>query len=277
MIKNDKFEQSLLNEIKTKKIIPKPKWHFLLKDYVVWAAGLVSVIVGGLAFSVIIYLLRYNDWDIYGQVSGNILGFILITLPYFWLILLIIFIFIIFYNVKHTKKGYRYSMPVIIVGSIVVSIILGGLFYGVGLGRAIDDILGERVGFYPKIFNQQIDFWSRPEEGRLTGLIVDRPALDTLTLFDLEQREWEVKIKDIGFGETMEMPIGGAIRIMGKQLSEKVFMAERIMPVMPGRGMFKRHRDRFFPCLDGCGGPAERPGKIKDFPPEPEKFYWPEN
>jgi len=275
MIKNNKFEQSLLNKIKAKKIIPKPKWHFLLKDYVVLATGFISIMVGGLAFSVIIYLVKYNDWDIHSQVSDSILGFILISLPYFWLILLIIFILIIFYNIKHTKKGYRYSISTIIIGSIAISIILGGLFYGAGLGRAVDDVLGEKVQFYPKIFNRQIDFWSQPEKGRLAGLIVAKPTSDTLTVFDLKQQEWQIQLKDVDLSQAMEISIGGPIRIIGRQLSEKIFIAEKIMSVMPGRGMFKRHREKYFPCFDDHNGQEECLEKIKDFPKKLEKFRQP--
>ena len=155
---NNGFSKNILNIIKKKDIKLKPRWQFLLKDYVIWSVGAIALIIGGLAFSVIIYLLRYDDWSIYGQITGSIWEFILLTLPYFWLLILAVFILVTYYNIKHTKKGYRYSLPMIVIISIVASMVLGVLFSHAGIGRAIDDVLGEKAPLYTKIFNRQIIF-----------------------------------------------------------------------------------------------------------------------
>jgi len=92
---NDKnISQKVLEAIKNQKIVPKPKWTFLLKENLMWAFGIASLIVGGLAFAVIIHMVRNNDWDVYQDISGGLLQFILLTLPYFWIVFLALFIFI---------------------------------------------------------------------------------------------------------------------------------------------------------------------------------------
>jgi hypothetical protein len=58
----EKFESSILSEIKEKGIKPKARWTFLLNDYLVWATGFLSLVFGAIAFSVIIYMIRNNDW-----------------------------------------------------------------------------------------------------------------------------------------------------------------------------------------------------------------------
>jgi len=246
---NNKFGNKLLNEIKKKKLTPKPKWHFLLKNYMIWGAGFTSLIIGGLAMSIIIYLLRYNDWNIYKQISNSLPGFILLTLPYFWVIFLAIFIFIIYYNFKHTKKGYRYSLPAILIISVISSILLGGLFFQIGLGKTIDNILGERAPFYDRIFNQHIRLWNVPEEGRLSGLVVAEPSVNEIILMDRESKQWQVFLQDARYPAELEIRVGQPIRLIGDQISDNEFLVKEVLLFGPGQGFFRRDGLRPMPNL----------------------------
>ena len=87
---NHDISRDVLKTIEEKHIKPKPRWTFLLKDYAIWILGAFSLIVGSLAFSVIIYMLKNNDWEVYRHLSGSLPGFVVITMPYFWLIFLAI-------------------------------------------------------------------------------------------------------------------------------------------------------------------------------------------
>lgn len=244
MIKNNKFDQELLGKIKKEKIIPKPKWQFLLKDFVIWGAGIISLIVGGLANSVIIYLLRYNDWGIYSQISDSLLEFVLLTLPYFWMLFFAFFVFVIYYNIKHTKKGYRYPLSIILTASIIISIILGAIFFKAGMGQAIDDVLGEKAPFYEKIINRQMRFWSRPEQGRLSGLIISELSNNEFILIDLNHMEWIVKTEKTIIAPNVKIEAGVPIKLDGKQLSENIFYAKKIILISPGRGLFERQKNK---------------------------------
>jgi len=249
MIEDKKFIQEILGKIKKENIAPKPKWFFLLKNYAVWSLGFLSLIIGGAAFSVVIYLVRYNDWDVYEQLDENFVSFILLTMPYFWILFLALFIYIVLYDIKHTKKGYRYSLPVILTGNIAVSMVLGVLFYKIGVSQALDDILGEKAPLYSQIINRQMDYWSQPEDGRLSGLVVDIVSGEKFILVDLSQKEWNVnKGAD---GVIVGIKLGAPIRVLGKKISEDIFEADVILPPgKPGGGLFRRHQKMRFPDPD---------------------------
>lgn len=239
----DKFDQELISTIKEKHLTPKPRWQFLLKNYVIWSACALSLVIGSLAVSVIIYLVRYNDWDLYDELNGSFWQFALLTLPYFWLIILVLFVFIIYYNIKHTKKGYRYSVILTITTSIIISIMGGGLFFRIGFGQYIDDILGERSPFYQGVFNRQINLWDQPENGHLMGLVSETKN-NEFVLIDIHNQQWIIKLS-----ETVKLPptgitVGQPIRIIGQILPNHTFSAQRFLPVGPGRGIFKRHHSR---------------------------------
>ena len=237
---NAGFEHRLLAKIKGEKISPRPRWQFLLKDYLVWLSGLVALIVGGAAISVMIYLFKFNDWEIYDQTKKSFWEFFVLTLPYFWFIFLGLFIFIISYNFKHTKKGYRHSVILLVGASVISSIVLGFVFYAAGLGEKLDNILGQGAPLYDRVINRHIDFWSQPEEGRLSGLIIGIVDEGKFILVDRGQEEWLVGVENSRPYPGAAVVIGQPIRMLGEEVADHAFRADKILPLNAGHDFFHR-------------------------------------
>jgi hypothetical protein len=236
------FDKKLVEKMKEEKMAPKPRWHFLLKDYVIWAAGTVALLIGAAAVSVLLYLLKYNGWELSAGTNKNFWEFLLMTLPYFWIIFLGIFIFILYYNLQHTKKGYRYPVWVIIVFAILASIILGSAFYLLGVGQKIDNILGKKAPLYERIINPQMLFWLNPEEGRLTGIIASEVKDGNFYLVDPSGQAWEILGRDSEDDARSAnfLRAGEPVIIVGRVSGKNIFKAEMIRPALPGRGFFDR-------------------------------------
>jgi hypothetical protein len=237
---NAVFENKLLTKIKDEKINPKPRWQFLLKNYTVWLAGLLSLLIGAAAISVMIYLFKFNDWEIYDQTKKTFLEFFILTLPYYWFVFLGIFVLIISYNLKHTENGYRYSRLLLIGGSIIFSIILGTIFYFAGMGEAIDNILGRQAPFYDQIINRHIDFWSQPGEGRLSGLVISTTDDGKFILIDRGNEQWLVGTENSKPYSGAVIVVGQPIRLLGEETGDHVFEADEILPIRAGRDFFHR-------------------------------------
>lgn len=235
----DNFDQTILEKLKAEKISPKPRWYFTVKNYALWGMGILSLVIGGLSFSVIIYLVRNNDWQIYNELDGSLAEFILLSMPYFWIIILALFLLFIYYDIRQTKKGYRYPILWLFTGSVVVSILCGSLFFTLGMGQYIDDILGQKAPFYNRMVNPQFMYWDRPDEGRLIGVIISESRPGEYIIKDIRQKEWMAR-----FDERVMLPPGGVIigqpfRLFGEMM-DNVFIIHRVKPVGPGRGMFRR-------------------------------------
>ena len=241
-MKTNNFAEHLLEKIKLENLSPKPRWHFLLKNYVVWGFGTLALIFGSAAMSVIIYLLKYNNWEMGLRLDGGFLSFFLMTLPYFWLIFLGLFIFVLSYNIKHSPKGYRYPFSFIIIFAILISIILGELFFLLGLGRKIDDVLGQKAPLYAKMFNPQMDFWLQPEEGRLAGLAFINE--EKLNIIDPSGKVWEIIIPDQALNN-FPLLNGQPLNLLGEVQAENVFEAKLIKIPQPGRAFMSRPRHSF--------------------------------
>lgn len=237
------FDQKLVDKIKHDNITPRPRWHFLLKDYVVRITGTLALLVGSAAVSVMIYLFKYNDWEMQEETHKTLLEFFLLTLPYFWLILLALFIFLLYYNLKHTKRGYRYPVWFIAGAAFLVSVILGGVFYLAGLGEKIDVVLGEKAPLYEKVINRHFDFWFNPAEGRLIGVVLSKDDERAFVILDPGGSEWQVTCKDERF-PIEELRIKQPVNLIGSVIGDNEFQAEVIRPVRPGGGFWLRPRPR---------------------------------
>lgn len=228
-MEQNKLEQSVLERIKQEDIQPKAKWTFLLHDAVIWSIGMLSVIVGALSFAVMLHMLRNNDWDLYEEISESLVGFILTTLPYFWILLLGLFMFIAYYQVQHTRRGYTYKFSTIILASVVVSVLLGSGMYAAGAGEKIDTVLTENVEAYDKYVNPHRRIWSQAEKGLLGGVIIEIED-DELELMDRQRREWHVDTKDAEVPRMFILKPGMMVKIIGEWVDDDEFEAHRILP-----------------------------------------------
>ena len=239
---SDNLEQKIIEQIKQENLEPTPRWHFLLKEWLVWSVGVLSLLVGAAAVSVIIYLFRNNDLFIYNQVGRSFGGWLLLSLPYFWIFFLALFVWLLFYNIKHTKRGYRYPLFLIASFSVIASIFLGGVFSLFGLGERIDDVLGRQAPFYDTIFNPHINIWSHPEEGRLSGLVITNFDDNNFVLVDRDGEEWAVVYSGKNKGGNNIIVVGQPVRVIGRVGGESLFVAQKIMTMQPGREFFRRFK-----------------------------------
>lgn len=241
MIEGNNFGEKLLGTIKERHILPKPKWQFLLKDYMIWAIGAVALLIGAIATCLVIYMLDADDLDIYKKIDNGLSEFILLAIPFFWLLIFAVFTGVVYYDFKKTKKGYRFTAPVVLSAVVISSILLGGAGYVFGMGKKIDDILGQKAPFYSQLINPRLNMWQKPEKGRLAGLVVSDPGIDRLIIVDRSGKEWILIISDV---RTIKFPIrkGLPLRAMGDKISENEFRAYELFPVGPGNGFYQKLR-----------------------------------
>lgn len=228
---NDKLADKILDTIQKEHIEPKPRWQFLLKDWVVWALALLSVILGSHAFGILLFKLSRNGFEFIAPQHSKF-SYYIETIPYIWIVLLIIFIAVVWYNVRHTKKGYKYQTVTILFGAILASMILGTLLYVNGTSKRFDDDLTKR---FPKL-QERIDghaqFWNNPDEGRLMGRITEITPERTFML-DAFGQEWEVINTNPASSFLPQENL--FVHVTGEKINETQFEAEQIAPVAPPR------------------------------------------
>lgn len=257
------FSQEVLDNIKTHKISPRPRWQFLFKNYFIWAIGFLALFFGAISISLIIFMLRYNGWVYFSRSGGGPLEFLLLVMPIFWISSLIVFVVLIYFNFKNTKHGYRYSHWLIVLGAIVLSIILGFGFFALGMGQRVDALLGRSAPLYDSVINPRLRFWSNPEVGRLSGLVVSKNTADSFLVVDNNNVAWEVsyveeedkklmEAKELGLvdDEIYNITVGQPAIFLGEKTAEQEFKAEELVPFFPGREFFHRPANARGPRLN---------------------------
>jgi len=245
MSHNKNIIESVLATIKKKHLKPRPRWEFVLKNYFIWALTALTLIVGSLAFAVIIYLIKNNDWDLYRQINDGFLEFIILSLPYFWLIFLASFVLLAYYNFKHTKIGYKYHFHLILGATILISLLAGILFYNIGLGHAIDSVFNQKFPVYRRLMLQRAKIWDQPDKGLLFGIIQSVQEPNALQLQDLKNKSWLVIYRQAHFPPQLILKPGLRVKIFGQKINQNTFRAQHIRPFR--RVFRKMFLNRFVP------------------------------
>ncbi len=237
--KADVFECNVVDRIESEKITPRAKWKFSVHEYILWIVGVLLLIGGGIAVSVALYMLSENDLDLYRQAGGSTIRLVLVSMPYLWGGLLIAFILLARHYVRNTKNGYKFNIGMVSGVTVVVSVILGGVFHVTGVGQMIDIAFEERVPAYAQFFAPHHQIWDRPEDGLLTGIVVEIQEIERFEIEDPNGEIWEVVITEEApvraRREEADLMPGVLVRVVGEVEDELVFEATevRVLPNKP--------------------------------------------
>ena len=232
-----KVSKNVLAKIKKTGIKPIPKWQFMLKNSFVWGLFVVNLILGAIGFAAVIYLLVNNDavWDF--SLTTNIFQWILLAVPLAWIALTLFFLFVAYYNFKNTEDGYRTSVWSKLLINIGIAVLLGLILYTSGFSARMNRLLSDNIPFYSHSLDVREEVWMRPEEGLLSGDILNVNE-KVIQLKDLEGNEWSIGYEDATVKYRVVLDVGERIKILGSAVSENVFEASEIRPwAGQGRGM----------------------------------------
>jgi len=232
----NKISEKILDKIKQQHIVPKPKWQFLLKEYLIWVVFGLATIIGSLAVGVIIHLVTDFDWTAHQYLDKGFFEYFVMSMPYLWFGLLLLFVALAYYQLRHTKKGYKYRTYIIILLSISISIVLGSSLFAFGTAQRFDQSLSKAIPSYERAVTRNSHIWMNPTEGMLAGKIILVTNEQSFLLEDLNNKEWTINSTDALRHETIVIEIDEMVRIVGKQGEGDIFDAERIMPWKMGQG-----------------------------------------
>jgi hypothetical protein len=227
------ISSTVLEKIKKEHIAPKPKWQFLLKKSVLWGSFVLTLLFGGLSMSLIILMVSTNDWEILEHTDSSMAEFLFVTLPHFWMILFLLFLFISLYNIKHTSGGYRFHYLGIILLNLGATFLLGFAFLGMGVAHRIDTLVTQNVPYYEEMVKvPRFRVWMRPEEGMVAGKIKNVQA-DDMVLVDIDRKEWLIIITDLPEKMRKQIEINKLIGVFGDAIDENTIHAVRIKILPP--------------------------------------------
>ncbi len=221
----DKISQQIKNE----DIKQTPKWHFLFKNTRIWVAFLLSILIGGLAFSVILFSIQQSDFELLSHAKHSKLERILVFLPFFWIVILFVFSIFAFYSLRSSKKAYKYSLLSLLSLSTFISILLGTLFFISGGAQKLEESFANNIEAYKSLQERKLQIWMNPENGMLAGSI-HKINSDTIYLIDFSNKHWKIIYKDVFIPPILELEKDEEIKLVGSIQNHGIFVAKEIRP-----------------------------------------------
>lgn len=220
--------KKLLEKIQHDHVTQKSRFEFTAKNVLFWMLFSASILIGGLAFSVMIFAFSQTEFDLIEHLTHSRIEFILSMLPILWIILTGIFAILSIWGVRHTKKGYKYSPLTVIGGSILCSIVLGTVFYLSGGAERFEAIFARNVPGYQSVEEKKLTTWSNPEQGFISGTIQSTGT--TILLKDWNGDDWQIDTTNALIRGRASMNVGSQIKIIGELQQDNQFKAEEIRP-----------------------------------------------
>ena len=236
----DNTDQTVSNKVLEKigKVKPKAKVYFTLRNIGMWGLATVSIIIGGLAISSMLF--RVVNVPAVIRPGMPPLPEVILLMPFIWILLFGLFGYLAYKEIRSTKKGYTYELSTLILSMLLASIVFGLVFYASGAGFLLDRAASRALPFHPDLEQLQRDHWLHPREGFLVGE-VDSISNQSLQLRDPFEEVWTVEFaSSVSTEQRSFIQAGERVGVRGEVVNEaeRIFRACDIRSLeFEGRGM----------------------------------------
>ncbi len=222
----------ILSYIDDKNIHSLPRWWFILKNFLYWFLFVLFVLLGAKTFGLLLLELVDADVPFLFEIHDNTISWIQV-LPILWILLMIGFAAISLYFFKHTKEGYQYRVGRILLLNVSLSLAIGSLSFAVGFSEFTDEYINDVFPTYNNIREQRQELWTHPEQGRISGRVINVFENRTFLLEDFGNFPWTVNIDAAIRRPGARIEPGFELRIVGEKIKDGEFSAHMIAPMAP--------------------------------------------
>jgi|GEM_PF-867412 len=221
------IDKNIIEKIKSGKITKKPKWIFIIERTGLWVLLVSTTLICSATFGVILFSIVDHDWNMHEIIGKTFFEFLMISMPYFWIILLILLSLLIYIEFKKTKTGYRYMPHIIITAIALLSVILGIFWHFLGVGEVIHEFVSNNIPYYEDFVYNKKDVWSHPEIGLISGRISSIED-GRFGLVDWNGKMWEVYASGTIWNGTATNTLNRRVKISGIKDDEGIFSAREV-------------------------------------------------
>lgn len=225
-----KISENIVDQIKKEKVTPRPRWVFVTSNIVLITMLIVTVVMGGVAMSLIYLKLFSLEWGFVTFGGDRGLPQIFEVMPLLWILLLVILLIAAVWAFEKTEGGYRYQPTMVVVGAIFMSMLLGAFIYTSRGAELFETLLRNNLPPYEAMEMAKERKFLNPEQGILVGEFSERLSDQQISVEDISENEWTVVLttplaNDRGVQRLEE---GQPILIIGKKTADQTFEAREI-------------------------------------------------
>ncbi len=225
----------VMDEITQKKVAPKPRWYFTLKNLFLWATGIGLLLVGSLSVSIIIFIITGSPWELRAFMGESHLGYLMQFFPFLWLVSFIVFLMTADFIFSRTKGTYKHSAIKVSLVILLASIVLGSLLHLCKVSKMTDQILGKKAPkLYQTLEKRKNGAMHRPKKGRVMGVVqsvhtdgsVNREHF--IIVHPEKEKELTIYTHELPQEKYELVQVGSKLLIIGKPAEKGAFHAHDI-------------------------------------------------
>lgn len=220
-----------LAQITARKIAPKPRWHFVLRNVALWSAGVAFVALGALFFSVLLLILLNEPWDMQQLIIADEAKHLAIVLPLLWALSFAVFLAVAEWALSHTKRAYRFSPLQITLVLAFVSAVLGAVLYAQGVAYKTDQAFGKYAPIHLSIEERREMLLYQPEQGRIFGRVVSIDGTTVTLVNDSVEEMWVIDAASVPAFKRERLMVGHEIALLGVVVEDERFTACDLRPL----------------------------------------------
>ncbi|MCA9351608.1 hypothetical protein KC929_02415 [Patescibacteria group bacterium] len=229
------IKQKVLDAIHERGITPLPRWHFVLKQMLLWAGLVTSCVIASFLVALLVFQIG-NYGMLPPRLAPLFTGFTIISS--------LIFIALATYQVKQTKNAYRTEGWKFLAGILVLSFILGVVFFSVRLHERFEQVIPGGARFLGGVTTIE-NFWVDPDDGLLAGRVIwYEDGSKILELRGFDEEDYTVSIEEVRGQDLMILDTYDEVRLVGYLEDEARFHACAMAPWRLAGGPIRPALDR---------------------------------
>ena len=212
------LSDQVLEKIEKEGVPQTPRIVFTAAQWSMWILWCLSILLGAVAFSVIIFFSMHAGFAFYEASHDGLFEFFLDIMPYTWVGVFVATALLAHYNLRHTKRGYKYQVWQVLLSSILLSFAGGVGLHMLGAGFHIDGFIAQRVPMIPAMHSIENRLWQAPMDGRMLGQYVPNleEGMEHMMRFqDTSGTVWQLDISELTPGDLELLITGKQMRIVG--------------------------------------------------------------
>jgi hypothetical protein len=207
---------AVLERIEKDSVRPYSAWKFVCINYFVWIAWVFSVVFGAVSVAVLIYVGDHARFALYEATHKTTFSFLVEVMPYIWIVTFLCMSIFAYYNIRHTKSGYKYPFWKLLISSLLFSVGGGIVLHIFGIGYVIDTQLAKTMPVYRSLEHTEQRMWQSPQEGRLLGTFRQMDEKDEVYVFeDTSDNIWSIQTIELRDADRELLSSGKTVRVLG--------------------------------------------------------------
>ncbi len=240
----DSIADAALTTIAQKKIAPKPRWHFVARNALLWMIGALFAVCGALFVALVIFILRNELWSEYGALSLSSAQAMRIALavPSVWALSFIAFLVTAEWVIRHAGRAYRVSVLVMTITLASISVIGGAALYATGVAHYAERFTEAHMPRYQSVDARRNQLFYAPTQGRIRGEVMIVAQDDVVLHNKRLRKQWIVDTEALPPRKRAALHIGDDVIFFGAMRAQGDFVACDSV-VLPRRGFMRQWYD----------------------------------